>query len=73
MGTTLKPGRVVRIEIIVDAEDPSRDGDLNGCLLALGEALCDRGHSNMMRAELITPRPEEEREERKEEIAKNLN
>lgn len=51
----IKPGRVVRVEIVIDAEDPAGDEDLNRCLITLGEVLCDRGHQNILRAELLTP------------------
>jgi hypothetical protein len=73
MGTSLKPGRVVRVEIIVDAEDPAGDEDLDRCLIALGGTLLDRGHQNVMRAELLIPREAREDEERKEEITKHMN
>jgi hypothetical protein len=59
---TKHPGRVVRVEIIVDAEDPTQDESLNRAIRMFGEFLCEQGHANIMCAESLTPR-----EERKEE------
>ena len=53
-----KSPRAVRVEIIVEASDPAGDDMIKAWLCAVGQALCDSGHSTLMRAEVLNGREE---------------
>lgn len=45
--------RIVKIEIVVEADDPKEDRNIKAALLSLGTLLCSIGHENVMDCEVL--------------------